>query len=59
MGKMLTVKLTAEQQKQIRDASGKHITELNIDVAGTGNLTDRELGQIVGGGGTPNKQKNS
>jgi hypothetical protein len=45
----LTVKLTNEQQKQIRDATGKDIAELNIDLAATGHLTEKELEQVAGG----------
>ncbi|MGA7410842.1 MAG: hypothetical protein WBW33_10175 [Bryobacteraceae bacterium] len=45
----LTIKLTDEQQKQIKDATGKSITELNIDLASTGQLTEVELEQVAGG----------
>jgi len=44
----LTVKLTSEQQKQIRDTTGRNITELHIDL-GTGHLTEKELEQVSGG----------
>ena len=47
--KNLTVKLTNEQQKQITDATGKHIVELNIDLAAKGHLTEKELDQVAGG----------
>jgi hypothetical protein len=47
--KNLTIKLTNEQQKQIRDATGKNIAELNIDLAATGRLTEQELDQVAGG----------
>jgi len=47
--KNLTVKLTNEQQKQISDATGKHISELNIDLAATGHLTEKDLDQVAGG----------
>lgn len=45
----LTIKLTDDQQKQIKDATGKSITELNIDLASTGQLTEVELEQVAGG----------
>jgi len=45
----LTVKLTNEQQKQISDATGKHITELKIDLASTGHLSEKDLEQVAGG----------
>ena len=49
-GKKLTITLTAEQQKQIKDATGKSIKELNIDLASTGNLSDKDLEAVSGGG---------
>jgi hypothetical protein len=48
-GNILTIALTDEQQKQIREATGKTITELSIDVASGGKLTEAELGGIAGG----------
>ena len=45
----LTVKLTNEQQKQISDATGKHISELNIDLASKGHLSEKDLDQVAGG----------
>jgi bacteriocin-like protein len=45
---ILTVKLNDEQQKQIRDTTGRNITELHIDF-GTAHLTEKELEQVVGG----------
>ena len=48
-GNKLTIKLTDDQQKQIKAATGKSITELNIDLASTGHLTEKELGQVAGG----------
>ena len=44
-----TIRLTAEQQKQIKDATGKNITELNIDLSAAGNLTVNELDSVSGG----------
>jgi hypothetical protein len=48
-GNVLTIKLTDDQQKQIRDATGKSITELNIDLASTGHLSEKDLEQVAGG----------
>ena len=45
----LTIKLTDDQQNQIKSATGRSITELNIDVAGTGNLTEKDLDNVAGG----------
>jgi hypothetical protein len=48
-GNKLTIKLTDEQQKQIKSATGKSITELNIDLAATGRLTQGDLDNVAGG----------
>jgi hypothetical protein len=48
-GSKLTIKLTDEQQNQIRTATGKSITELNIDVAASGPLTEKDLDSLSGG----------
>ncbi|MGA2987763.1 MAG: hypothetical protein ABSG32_28575 [Terriglobia bacterium] len=48
-GNKLTIKLTDEQQNQIKNATGKTITELNIDVAATGRLTEKDLDNVAGG----------
>ncbi len=45
----MTIALTDDQQKQIRDATGESITELTIDFGSTGRLTDLELEQVAGG----------
>jgi hypothetical protein len=45
----LTIKLTVEQQKQIMDATGASITELNLAIASTGRLSERELDKVAGG----------
>ena len=47
--KNLTLKLTNDQQKQISDATGKHISELNIDLAANGHLSEKDLDQVAGG----------
>ena len=49
MAGKLTIKLTDEQQKQVKDATGKSMTELNLDVATTGRLTEDELDRVAGG----------
>jgi hypothetical protein len=48
-GNKLTIKLTDDQQKQIKNATGRSITELNIDVASTGHLSEKDLGEVSGG----------
>ena len=42
----VTIKLTDDQQKRIKEATGKSITELNIDLA---SLNEAELNQAAGG----------
>ena len=48
-GDKLTIKLTEDQQTQIKNATGKAITELTINVAATANLTDDDLDKLSGG----------
>ncbi len=48
-GNILTITLTDEQQKQIREATGKTVKELNIDLAATGQLGPKDLDQVAGG----------
>ncbi|MGA2987762.1 MAG: hypothetical protein ABSG32_28570 [Terriglobia bacterium] len=48
-GNKLTIKLTDDQQSQIRIATGRSIRELNIDVAAVRQLTENELDQVAGG----------
>ena len=48
-GNKLTIKLTDDQQNQIRKATGRSITELSIDVAATQALNDKDLDQVAGG----------
>jgi len=48
-GKKVTIKLTEDQQKQIKKATGKSITELNIDLAATRQLSQSELDEVSGG----------
>jgi hypothetical protein len=48
-GKKVTINLTSEQQKQIKDATGKSIKELNVDVATIGELSEKDLEGLSGG----------
>jgi hypothetical protein len=48
-GNKVTIRLTEDQQSQIKNATGRSITELNIDVAATGQLADKDLDQASGG----------
>ena len=48
-GNRLTIQLTDEQQTQIRNATGRSITELNLDVDAMGRLTEKDLDQVSGG----------
>jgi hypothetical protein len=48
-GNKLTIKLTDEQQSQIKSATGKSITELNIIAGQTESLSEKELDNAAGG----------
>ena len=48
-GNILTISLTNEQRQQIRAATGKNLSTLNIDLTSTGNLTDKDLDNVAGG----------
>jgi hypothetical protein len=48
-GNKLTIKLTNDQQTQIRDATGKSVAELNIDLSSTGNVSEKDLDNVAGG----------
>jgi hypothetical protein len=48
-GSKLTIKLTDAQQDQIKQATGRSITELNIDVAATETLSEKDLERVAGG----------
>jgi bacteriocin-like protein len=56
-GNKLTIKLTDDQQNQIKKATGKSITELNIDIAATSALTEKELDHVSGGSTSLNFNK--
>lgn len=47
--KNVTIKLTGEQQKQIKDATGKDLTELNIDLPATDAISEKGLEEVSGG----------
>jgi hypothetical protein len=47
--KKLTLKLTNDQKRQIKEATGKSISELNIDLASTGQLSEKDLDQVAAG----------
>ena len=48
-GNKLTIALTDEQQMQIWHATGKTITELHIDLASPGQLSEDDLKLVSGG----------
>jgi len=48
-GNILTIKLTDDQQKQIKDATGRSISELRVDLTTKGSLSETELDQVAGG----------
>jgi len=48
-GNRLTIQLTDDQQRQIKDATGRSIKELNIDTASTGALSEKELADVSAG----------
>jgi hypothetical protein len=45
----LTITLTSEQQQQIRESTGKHVSQIDIKLAAKGQLTAEELDQVAGG----------
>lgn len=47
-GNKLTIKLTDEQQNQIQSATGRSITELNIDLGTKGQLSEQALDSVSG-----------
>jgi hypothetical protein len=48
-GNKVTIALTADQQKQVRDATGKDIHELSFNATSAGHLTDQDLENVAGG----------
>ena len=47
--KKLTLKLTSDQKRQIKEATGKSVSELNLDLASTGQLSEKDLEQVAAG----------
>jgi hypothetical protein len=47
--KKLTLKLTSDQKRQIKETTGKSVSELNIDLASTGQLSEKDLEQVAAG----------
>ena len=45
----VTIKLTGDQQTQIKNATGKSVAELNIELGATGQLTAKDMEAVVGG----------
>lgn len=45
----VTIHLTEEQQKQLKDATGKDMAELSLSFDPQGQLTDSELSGVTGG----------
>jgi len=45
----LTIKLTGDQQAQIKNATGKSVAELNIELGAASQLTAEDLDQVSGG----------
>jgi hypothetical protein len=45
----LTIHLTADQQNQLKDATGREMTELYIHFNDSGEFSQEELGQVQGG----------
>jgi len=52
-GNKLTIKLTDDQQNQIKSATGRSITELNIDLGAMSNLSEKDLDTVSGGSTIP------
>ena len=48
-GNKVTIKLTDEQQKLIKDSTGKSITEFNLDIAATSAMSEADLDRVAGG----------
>jgi hypothetical protein len=48
-GNKVTIKLTEEQQQQIKAATGHSIKELNINITEAGELSDEALDHVAGG----------
>lgn len=55
-GNKLTIKLTDEQQSQIKSATGRSTTELHIDVGAMKELNAEDLEEVSGGINFPDIQ---
>lgn len=51
VGNRLTIKLTADQQKQFREATGRNVAELHLDLGAAGELSESELDRVSAGSG--------
>jgi len=47
--KNIAIKLTDDQQRQIREATGQRISEITLESMATGELSNQELDNVVGG----------
>jgi len=56
-GSKVTIQLTNEQQKQVKDATGKSLTSVNISLSASGELAEAELAQVAGGTGTEEEEE--
>ena len=45
----LTLKLTDEQRKQIKEATGKDVSEINIKLPSTDRLSEKDLEKLNAG----------
>ena len=50
--KNLKLMLTGDQRRQIKEATGKDVAELYIDLASAGEITEDDLENVAGGLGT-------
>ena len=48
-GRNLKLKLTNDQKRQIKEATGKDVSELSIDIAASGQLSEKDLERVTGG----------
>jgi len=51
MAANITIRLTDDQQRQFREATGQTVTELTLEPAGANELSDQQLDGVVGGSG--------
>ncbi|MFZ0961653.1 MAG: hypothetical protein WAO35_12170 [Terriglobia bacterium] len=47
--KTLKLMLTNEQKRQMREATGKDVSEVNVDLASSGQLSEKDLEQVAAG----------